>query len=170
MIRTSTILIAAAIIASPAVAQERVRATQFQALVSCRALTDGAQRLACFDREAAAIDAAEARRDIVVVDRQQLRSTRRQVFGLTLPAIPFFNDDKDGNEEEAFVAPIKSVRTTRDGKWVIGFAEAIWQATEVSNYQDMPRVGEAVTIRRGPLGSYKMSVAGRSAVRATRLR
>lgn len=158
--------------AAPAQAQVRERqprAPQFQSLMACRQIADQGARLACFDAQAAAIDAAEARSDIVVVDRQQLRSTRRSLFGLALPRIPFLDDDRTELPRE-YEATIRSVSGTRDGKLTFDLGDATWRTTEVPTYQSDPRAGEKVKIRRGPLGSFKLSVEGRPAMRALRVR
>src|SRR5829696_6737424 len=77
------------------------RPQPFEALVRCRAITGDAERLACFDRAAASLQAAAERRDVVVVDRQQVRESRRRLFGLPLPRLPIFGggDDDEGAEE-----------------------------------------------------------------------
>ena len=61
-----------------------------QQLLDCRKLADSAARLACYDKAAATMDQAEAKGDIVVVDREQARKVRRQAFGFTLPSITLF--------------------------------------------------------------------------------
>lgn len=172
MVKIVGIALLAVGIASPALAQDRERqprAPQFQSLMACRQIADQGARLACFDAQAAAIDAAEARSDIVVVDRQQLRSTRRSLFGLALPRIPFLDDDRTELPKE-YEATIRSVSVTRDGKLTFDLGDATWRTTEVSTYQSEPRAGEKVKIRRGPLGSFKLSVEGRPAMRALRVR
>ena len=58
---------AAAAAASRERRQQRPEA--FEALVRCRAITEDAARLHCFDAAAAALQAAAERRDVVVVDR-----------------------------------------------------------------------------------------------------
>ncbi len=144
-------------------------------LLACRTLTDAAERLACFDRETVAFETARSRREVVVVDRQQIRSTQRSLFGLTLPRIPFL-DGKDGDGTENSVpreieGVIKSVRLTRDGKWVVGLQDdAVWQATEVSAFDTPPKVGTKVVVRRAALGSFVLAVQGKRALRAIRLR
>ena len=99
------ILVAALLAGLPAVgvAQSPQPETQqrpelFEALVHCRSITDDAARLQCFDTAAANLQAATERRDVVVVDRAQVRESRRRLFGLALPRLPIFGggDDEDG--------------------------------------------------------------------------
>jgi len=53
------------------------RAVILQRLLDCRKEADDAARLACYDAQVAAVDQAEAKGDIVVVDREQARTVRR---------------------------------------------------------------------------------------------
>jgi hypothetical protein len=142
-------------------------------LLACRKLENSAERLACFDRQTATFETARSRREVVVVDRQQIRSTQRSLFGLTLPRIPFL----DGKDDSADAVPseieavVKSIRVTRDGKWVVGLDnEATWQTTDVSAFDTPPKVGAKVKVRRAALGSFVLAVEGKRALRAIRLR
>jgi len=66
----------------PAFAQETApqRPEVLNRLTACRSVTAAAERLACYDRQVAALEAAEAAREIAVVDRQQIRRPRRSRF------------------------------------------------------------------------------------------
>lgn len=143
----------------------------FQRLVDCRKIVDPAQRLACFDREAAVVQGATERRELVVVDRQQIRQTRRTLFGLTLPRLGFLDgEDDDAPEQQQVEGTIRAVSTDRTGKWLVQLEDATWRATEVDEYQATPKVGQKAVVRRGPLGSYIMSIEKRRGVRAVRVR
>jgi len=171
--RIAVAAVAAALLAVPAVGQsprKAARPAQLQALIACRAISDAAARLSCFDRQVAAIDDAEARSDLVIVDRQQIRSTRRSLFGLTLPRIALLESGGQDTLPQEVEGKIRSVSGTPDGKWVFQLEDAVWRTTEVNAFQADPKAGEDVKIRRGPLGSYKLSVEGRSALRAVRVR
>ena len=50
-------------------------------LGDCQKISDDAARLRCFDRAAANLIAASKAGDIVVVDREKMRSARRSLFG-----------------------------------------------------------------------------------------
>lgn len=163
----SLLLLAAAQVAPAPVATPPA----FQRLVDCGELAEPETRLACFDRELAAVKGATARRDLVVVDRQQIRQTRRTLFGLTLPRLGFLDgQDDDAPEQQTFEGAIRAVSTDRTGKWLVQLDDAVWRATELDEYQATPRVGQTAVVRRGPLGSYVMSVEGRRGVRAVRVR
>jgi len=174
------IMLACAIAAtsSVAIAQNRATATErpevLNRLTACRAIASDAERLACFDQQVAALEAAEQSREIAVVDRQQIRRTRRSLFGLTLPDLGIFSDDEDEGAEGAAVneinSTIQSASAGSDGRMVFVLAEGgTWVQTEGRRGR-APRSGEAIRIRRGPLGSFIANVEDRPAVRVIRLR
>src|SRR5215469_3281282 len=60
-----------------------------EALIKCRTVPDNAERLACFDKAAAAVERATSNGDLVALDREQRRQARRQAFGFLLPSLSF---------------------------------------------------------------------------------
>ena len=132
-------------------------------LTACRAIAGEAERLACFDRQVAALEQAEASREIAVVDRQQIRRTRRSLFGLTLPDLGIFGgDDDDGRrrrrrQRDQHDDPFDRARA-RTGGWSIALEDdSVWVQTE-GRVGRHPRSGETIRIRRGPLGSFIATV------------
>ena len=89
--------------ASPAFAPDITpkRPEVIERITACRTIAASAERLACFDREVAALEAAADAREIAVVDREQVRRTRRSLFGLRLPDLGIFGDDDDEGEDSA---------------------------------------------------------------------
>lgn len=174
-------LLAVALLAmtSAAAAQRRAgtptpeRPEVISQLTACRQVTGDAERLACYDRQVAALEAAAAAREIAVVDRAQIRRTRRTLFGLTLPDLGIFGGDSDEGEDGAAVneinSTIRSARTGADGRMRYALEDnSVWAQTE--GRVGFPRAGEAIRIRRGPLGSFIANIAGRPAVRVIRER
>jgi hypothetical protein len=76
------------------------RAKALDSLVACRSTRDGAERLACYDREVAALDTAASNADVVVLDRAQVRETRRTLFGFPVPDTKLFSARK-GPQDDA---------------------------------------------------------------------
>ena len=143
-------------------------------LTACRAIADNAQRLACFDQGVAALEAAEQAREIAVVDTQQIRRTRRSLFGLRLPDLGIFGDDDDDPEDGAAIneinSTIQAITSGADGRMHFVLAEGgVWAVTEGRRGRP-PRSGQPIKIRRGPLGSYIASVDERPGVRVIRIR
>src|SRR5688500_9182827 len=67
-------------------------------VLRCRSVTDTVARLACFDRSAAALGSAQSKGELVTLDRQEVRKTRRSLFGLALPNLRILGDE-DKSEE-----------------------------------------------------------------------
>lgn len=138
-------------------------------LLDCRALPLVADRLACFDREAERLDQAVAAKEVVVVDRAQVKSVRRSVFGFSAAdPVPFASRPED--IPDVFEGTVKTVAAARGGRYRLQVDDTVWELLEAGAFQQPPKVGEAAVIRRGLLNSYRVSVAGRSGLRAVRLR
>jgi len=164
----------------PATAQTEVgSADQVDAVIHCRAVTDSAQRLQCFDAAVAQLAEATERHDIVVVDRNQVRETRRRLFGFALPDIRLFGSghrDRDGqaqnddaDEVRELHATVASASNGQGGRWVVTLEDGgTW--TQVDNHPlaIWPRRGTTVVVRRGLVGNYMMEIAGQPGIRVRR--
>lgn len=162
---------AAAVGGSAAAAQTKseARTELLQRLVDCRKQADDAARLACYDSQVEALDQAEAKGDIVVVDREQARSVRRQAFGFTMPSMTLFERGEKPEEIDNVSGVIKSARRGGDGKWVVELEDgAVWAQVDTEKVPRDPRPGMDVKIRKASIGSYFMNIAGQRAVRARR--
>ena len=151
------------------------RPESFEALVRCRAITEAAARLACFDSAVAALQAAQERRDVVVVDRQQVREGRRRLFGLALPRIPIFGGgDDDENDQDAvrsLESTITAVTQAGYGQYQVTLADnSVWLQTDNNMMAVPPRSGHRVVINRGALGSFMMRVNNQPGIRVRRVR
>lgn len=165
----------ALLLAAPAAAKPDKPAERPQALVrlvECRAIAAEAERLACYDREVAAVDAAAAARDLVVVDREDLRKTRRTLFGLTLPDLSVFGDDNEDKESVGRLeTTIKTVRQDPYGRWHFELADgALWSQIDSRELPIDPRAGQAIRIRRAAMGSFLANVNNQTAIRVRRER
>jgi hypothetical protein len=184
MTRRLHIFIVLLLVGAPALAlAQRGRETPparpevFEALVRCRAITEDAARLACFDSAAAALQAAQERREVVMVDRQQVREGRRRLFGLTLPRIPIFgggDDNDDDNDQDAvrtLESTVSAVTTTGYGQYQVTLADgSVWVQVDNNQLAVPPRNGHRIVINRGALGSYMMRVNNQPGIRVRRLR
>ncbi|MDP1615839.1 hypothetical protein [Phenylobacterium sp.] len=145
------------------------RAAVLQSLLDCRSLAEDSARLACYDQAAGVMDQAEAKGDIVVVDREQAQSVRRQAFGFSLPSLAVFERGQ-APEEIDNVTGIAKRAYQAGGKWVIELEDgAVWQQTDTENVVRQPRPGTKVEIRRASMGSFFMNLDGQRAVRARRV-
>jgi len=151
------------------------RPQSFEALVRCRAIAEDAARLACFDQAAAALQTAQERRELVVVDRQQVREGRRRLFGLALPRIPIFGGGDDDENDEDRVTNVEGVVASASqdglGRWVVSLEDgAIWAQVDNNPLAMRPRPGHRIVVNRGALGSFMMRVNNQPGIRVRRTR
>src|SRR3712207_5723160 len=78
-------------------------------VIACRSIADATQRLACFDRQVANMANAQASGDLVAMDRQQVRRTKRSLFGISLPDLGVFGDDSIEGDESQLETTIRSL-------------------------------------------------------------
>lgn len=173
---------AAVLTAMPALAAEptpQAPPPAVAAIFACRDIRADAERLACFDRAAGALDSATKTREVVVLDRAEIRRTRKSLFGFTLPRIGLFGGGKsdptraprevDEEEINAIDAIVAGVSNLPNGRYAIMLEEGgTWRTTEGWSGAVFPRRGQKVHIQRGPLGSYMLKVQGGRAIRAER--
>ena len=139
-----------------------------EALNACRQISDSAARLACFDQASARLAEAIQAQNVVVMDRQEIRQTRRSLFGFNLPRISLFRGE-DGEETDEITTKVESASSLGMGKWSIRVeGGALWHTTQSSNMSD-PRPGQTVVIKRGALGNYFIRVDGQRGVPGKRV-
>ncbi|HVM38564.1 MAG TPA: hypothetical protein VM265_09280 [Sphingomicrobium sp.] len=170
--RIAAFLSLALVWSGAASAAQPERPAAVKRLVECRAIADSAARLSCYDREVASFDAAAARQELVVVDREQVKKTRRSLFGLSLPNLGLFdNDDAKTEQITQIDSTIRRAAQNAAGKWVLTLADgAVWTQTDSRNLSIDPKPGDAVKIRRAALGSYLANIRGQVGIRVDRLR
>ena len=145
-------------------------------LVACRAMTDDAARLACFDAKTAALQSATDSSQIVIVDREEVREAERGLFGLRLPRIRLFGGggDDDG-EEEQHVDRIETTVTAASGgqrgrPWILRLGDgSLWTQIDSVVLPLAPRPGTAIVIHRAALGSYRAVIQGMRPLRVRRV-
>ncbi|MFN3537838.1 MAG: hypothetical protein ACK4Y4_10355 [Brevundimonas sp.] len=169
-LRTALPLVAALTFPAMAQAQEASRPELLNRLTACRAMTDQAARLSCYDAAVEALDVAEREGEVVVVDRNQVRESRRALFGFDLPSLPAFGRVAAAEEEVSSVETTLS-RASRggDGKWVFRLADgSVWRQVDSESVFFANREGTEVRVRRAALGSFMMTVGSSRAVRVRR--
>ena len=153
------------------------RAAVLEAIVACRAITESEARLKCFDDASAKLDEAEAAGQVVVVDREQAKQVRREVFGLQLPSLDIFNLGGGGKAAGAAAADdvdqiadtVRSAGRAGDGKWVFELTGGpVWRQMDDGQLANDPHAGSKVVIKRGALGAFFMKVDGQPAIRVHR--
>lgn len=163
----------AALVVGPSWAKEpsKARPAVLQKLIDCRAITDDAARLACFDTGVAQLEAAESRNDVVVIDKEQVKTARKGLFGLSLPDLGIFGSKKDDEPDQELMeikSTIKSARENALGKWVIILEDgAKWVQTESARIFE-PKPGQPIRIRKAAMGGFFANVNEQTAIRVAR--
>ena len=165
----------ALVLAAPAAAQEQQTQERPQALtrvLDCRALQSAEERLACYDREVAALQQAEETQQLVVMDRQQVRQTRRTLFGLALPNLGLFGDDTPDQEGVSEIqSTLRNAVQNPYGKWILTLEDgARWIQLDSREFGREPRAGHPIRIRRAAMGSYMANIDNQIAIRVRRER
>ena len=143
---------------------------EFSRLMACRSITDSTQRLACYDREISVVGTANARGDIVVVNREEIRKTRRSLFGLSLPDLGVFGGGELPGDADQLETTIKYAKQGPNGKWIFVLAEGgQWVQLDSQDFQVDPAPGQPVRVKRGAMGSFKMNVNNQHAVSVHRV-
>jgi hypothetical protein len=172
-----SILLLAAGGAAPGLAKDRKpdagppgRPEAFEALVRCRGVADDKARLQCYDAASAAMEQAAERHELVVVDRKQMRETRRTLFGIDIPRLNLFGGGADEADEVKEVeGVIAAAYEDGNGRWVVKMQDgATWAQIDNQIIAVRPKPGQKVRIHRGAIGSYIMNVNGQPGVKARR--
>ena len=169
--RTATIILATTLMTAAvpmaAAAAERPAKT-LAAMTACRATVDPGQRLACYDAAIGPLAEAVANGDVKVLDREEVRQTRRSLFGFELPKLPFFSGDDSARDTPTEIdTTVASFRSAGYGNFSFTMADgSVWQTKEPLPRD--PRGGQAVKIKAGALGNYFLGINGARMVPAAR--
>jgi hypothetical protein len=171
MIALALSLIAASAVAFAAPRSKSVsEPAVVQHLLDCRKLASDAERLACYDKAAAAMESATASGDLVSIDREQRRAARRQAFGFALPTLSFLERGEKSGELNHITATAKAAYRNSEGKWTVQLDDgATWQQLEAEDLGREPHPGSKVDISNGFLGSFFMTIDGQGAGKAKRI-
>lgn len=140
-------------------------------LVQCRSIAEDSARLSCLDAAVARLDAARQKRDIVIVDRQQIRKTKRTLFGLPIPRLDIFGGGDDEQDEiKELAGVIRAVGNNADGRWTVRLQDgARWEQIDDRILGLPPKAGDKVLIKRASMGSFMMQVRGQPGMRVRRV-
>lgn len=158
------------ILGGPAAAQAKLeRSGALKAVVDCRPIADPAQRLACYDAATAALDAAEAKGDVVVVDRAQVQEARKAAFGFNFQMPSFLTQGEAPEALKQIDSTVGSARQDARGKWTVVLEDgAVWTQIDAEKFRKAPAPGDKVEIRAASLGSFFLKVEKLGTIRAKR--
>jgi hypothetical protein len=161
-------------------------------LLACRELTDATARLACFDRETAALAHAPALAAAPITTPATTSPTTpttipatpspatpaapsltpEQKFGLSSTAIAA-KEEPAGTpapKETKLQARITALALAGDGRTLFTLDNSqVWRQLEADGTDVMARLGDPVTISRGLLGSYWLQLKTGRGCKVTRL-
>jgi hypothetical protein len=153
--------------ASGAVAQQGSPA-ELENITACRTISDNVARLACFDTSIAALERARQSNELKVVSREEVRSARKSLFGLVLPEIKLFDNDR-GEQISELNSTLRSATQGGNSKWVFVLDDgARWTQIDDRTFSAIPRAGQPIRIRRAAMGSYLANIGKQTAIRVRR--
>ena len=140
-------------------------------LLACRAVAESTDRLACFDRTSAALEAAERQGEVTVLDRAQVQETRTRLFGLELTDLNIFGRSGQAEAIDSIETTLVSARRAPAGEWVFVLADgSTWRQIDSERLTATPTPGSVVRVRQGAVGSFLISVNNSRSLRARRQR
>lgn len=171
-----TMVMALPLSSTGAFAQTGSAEALMQSFSRCRAIAAVEPRLECFDKAAQALEKAVAARDVTIVNRQEVRTAQRSLFGFNVSRMPIFGggDRENGSMKrdpfDRLETTVVSTQARPDGTVQLKVDEggAVWITADPMPFP--PRAGTKVTIERGSLGNYFINAEGQRSVRGTRLR
>lgn len=162
-------LLAATAAAAQKPGQDRLP-PQIEQLLACRAIAETSQRLACFDQHSAAVDQAIGARDIVMIDREQARQTKRSLFGFSVPDFGGIFGGGGEDEVKEIESDVAAVRRNHEGGWMVRLADgSTWSQTDDTPVAIAPRKGHKAVVRRGSFGVFYLRLNDQPGVRVQRV-
>ena len=159
--------------APPAVAQNdspQAERDEIDAVLACRSIGDPAERVACFDRTTEVLDTSLNAGELVVMDREERRETRRGLFGFLMPKLDFLSDN--GADEEIMQSTITGVTQVDRRVWRITIADgdAVWEMRSVPARFYAPKIGETVELEKAALNSYWVRIGSQNGIKGVRVK
>lgn len=124
----------------------------------CAQVRDNTDRLACYDQTF-----GKPADSVAAASKQEFGFTEKEIQGQSgqaaEPAVP-----------TSVTAAITALARQRDGKFVVTLDNAqVWSQSEINSQADV-QVGDAITVRRGALGSYLLVTKAGIATRVRRVK
>ncbi|AOL24407.1 hypothetical protein Ga0102493_11264 [Erythrobacter litoralis] len=148
-----------------------VRADILDQLKTCQRIQDDTERLACFDAGVGSLVVASEAGDVRLVDREDVRRTRRQLFGFSVPDVGILKgDEKDSEATETLTTTITSVRYRPRRRAEFTTAEgARWEIFKVPTRLADIEPGDEVELKKASLGTFFIRINGQMGVKGKRI-
>lgn len=172
-LRNAALAIALGTLANPALAQsdsaQDATPGYLERLSECRRIADSVERLACYDREVGAVVAASEQGDVRIVDREDVRQTKRRLFGFAIPDNLFGGSD-DNEKMDTLETTITQVRPSGRRGYLITTAEgSVWRIASAPMRLSPPKAGQSVEFKTAAAGSYFIRINGQLGVKGVRV-
>jgi hypothetical protein len=140
----------------------------FADVIACRSIADTQERLACFDATVAELEGATDSKTVVVLSGEEVKETRRGLFGLSLPRIGLFKGDNDDEESLREITSTITKLSGGTGQLVVTLDDgSVWEQTDGA-FTKRPAVGQTIVIKRAAFGSYMGRINNGAAFRVKR--
>jgi hypothetical protein len=162
-------LFSASAVAADSDPKKPARADVLQKLINCRTIPNDAERLACYEAQTARIDDAEAKRDLVIIDRDQATKARKDNFGLPAKPLVVGTAAVPGEGVSDVTGTIRTAKLLATKRWLITLNDgARWYQAESKTIRD-PKPGQSIRIRKASLGGFLANIDGQPATRVRRI-
>jgi hypothetical protein len=174
-LRTVSIVICVGILAAlPLAAKEKdadpAAPKIFRDVVDCRKIAADTERLACYDQHVASLETAQQKKELYVADKEEVETSRRKLFGLTLPRIRIFGGDNEADSEiDEIETTITTARSGSQGHTFILEDGAVWVQADSQYIGVNPKAGNKIKIKKAALGSYMAKVENGRSFRIKRI-
>lgn len=160
----------------PSAAQEQApeAAPDFlEQLKECQTKADDGERLACFDQAVGEIVAANEAGEVQIIDQDDVRRTKRELFGLSVPDIEILKTDdeeEDRKAKEMLETVITSARYLSSKKIRFTTQEgAVWEITNAPSRLRTIEAGDKVVFKSASMGTFFIRINGQVGVRGKRI-
>ena len=139
-------------------------------LKNCQQIVDNVARLECFDAAVSNIVTASETGEVRVVDREDVRQTRRSLFGFKLPDIGLFGDGEGEEEDELFSTTIERARYFSNKHIQFTTAEgAVWEMKNAPRRLRRIEPGDTVVFKPASFGYFFVRIDGQMGVKGRRI-
>lgn len=147
-------------------------ASLLEGLTKCRSVAGDSERAACYDGSVSALLGAVEAGDVRLVDREEVRKSRRQLFGTGAPEIDILKGNgKDAEEDRDLLeTTITSAVKTGQLSWRFTTAEgAVWEINNPPRKIAPIMPGDKVVFKKASLGFYFIRINGQMGVKGKRV-
>lgn len=141
-------------------------------LRKCQAIAEDSSRLACFDAAALGLVTANETGEVRLIDKEDVRQARRQLFGLAAPEVDLLKPDEGEEVDNKYLeSQIVSVRYLSRQKIQFTTTEgALWEIKRAPKRLKRVEAGDKVVFKKASLGSFFIRIEGQLGVKGGRVR